>query len=77
MCRCTYSDEPLIHFLGSYAPFELRNSAKIKKKLLTDCQRNSSETPQQNLVKLCTYEGHTVYMFIFTEHSDLIDAYRS
>ena len=63
----------MIHFLGSYAPFELRNSAKIEKnKLLTDCQRNSSETPQQNLVKVCSYEGHTVYMIIFTEHSDLI-----
>ena len=60
-------------FFGSYAPSELRNSAKIKKKTTnTDCQRNSSETPKKKLVKLCSYEGHTVYMFIFTEHSDLI-----
>ena len=24
------------------------------------CQRNSSETAQQNFVKLCSYEGHNV-----------------
>ena len=30
------------------------------------CQRNSSETTQQNVVKLCSYEGHNVYMCIFT-----------
>ena len=26
----------------------------------TVCQRNSSETAQQNFVKLCSYEGHNV-----------------
>ena len=24
------------------------------------CQRNSSETAQQNFMKLCSYEGHNV-----------------
>ena len=29
-------------------------------------QRNSFETPQNNLVKFCSYEDNTVYMRIFT-----------
>ena len=73
LCRRAYSHEHLIHFFyGSYGPFEHRNLAKIKNIAKTDCQPNSSETPQQNLLKLCSYEGHTVYMFISTGHSDLI-----
>ena len=44
---------------GNYAPFELRNLA-IKYTIETDCQRNSSETAQQIIVKLCSDEEHTV-----------------
>ena len=36
----------------------------------TVCERNSSETAQHNFMKLCSYEGHTVYMCIFTGNSD-------
>ena len=39
------------------------------------CQRNSSETPGQNLIKFYCYDqDHTVYisMCIFTGYSDLI-----
>ena len=38
------------------------------------CQRNSPETPGQNLIKFYCYEDHTVYisMCIFTGYSDLI-----
>ena len=34
------------------------------------CQRNSSETAQQNFVKLCSYEGHNVQMRISTGNFD-------
>ena len=36
------------------------------------CQRNSSETAQQNFVKLCSDEGHNVQICIFTGNADLI-----
>ena len=36
------------------------------------CQRNSSETAQQNFVKLCSYEEHTMQMCIYTGNSDSI-----
>ena len=36
------------------------------------CQRNSSETAQQNFVKLCSYEGHNVYMRISTGYFESI-----
>ena len=53
-----------ICFSRSYALFELRNLAKVKDTTETVCQRNSSETAQQNFVKLCSCEGHTMYMCI-------------
>ena len=36
------------------------------------CKRNSSETAQQNFVKLCSYEGHNVQMRISTGNFDSI-----
>ena len=33
---------------------------------------NSSETAQQNFVKLCSYEGHNVLICIVTGYADLI-----
>ena len=50
----------IIFFSRSYAFFELRNLAKMKDTTETVCQRTSSETAQQNFVKLCSYEGHTM-----------------
>ena len=34
------------------------------------CQHNSSETAQQNFLKLCSYEGHNVQMHISTGNLD-------
>ena len=34
--------------------------------------RNSSETPEQNFVKLCSYEGHNVFMRMSTGNFDSI-----
>ena len=36
------------------------------------CQRNSSETAQQNFMKLCSYEGHNAKMHIYTGNFDSI-----
>ena len=47
-------------FFSVLRPFELRNLAKIKDTTETVCQRNSSETAQQNFLKLCSNEGHNV-----------------
>ena len=46
----------------NYALFELKNLAKMKDTTETVFQRNSSETAQQNFLKLCTcsYEGLNV-----------------
>ena len=56
-CRCAYTQEILIQFFsGNYAPFELRNLATFKYTIETVCQRNSSETAQQIIVKLCSDE---------------------
>ena len=41
------------------------------------CQHNSSETSQQNMVKLCSYEGHNVSMGISTGNFDSISFSRS
>ena len=61
MCRCAYPQEILIPFFSlNYALFELRNLTKKKDTTETVGQRNSSETAQQNLVKLCSNEGHNV-----------------
>ena len=58
MCRCAYPQEILIQFFSrSYSLFELRNLTKMKDTTDTVCQRNSSETAEQNFVKLCSYEG--------------------
>ena len=59
-----------IFFCSGYAIFELRNLAKMKDTAETVCQHNSSETAQQNFVKLCSCEGHTMYMGIFTGNFD-------
>ena len=34
-------------------------------------QHNSTETAQQNCVKLCSYEGHNVQICIYTGNTDL------
>ena len=49
-------------FLGVMPLFKLRNLTKIKDTyiLKTDRQRNSTETTQQNFVKLCSYEEYNV-----------------
>ena len=61
MCRCAYTQEIVIQFFSrSYALFELRNLTKMKDTTETVCQRNSSETTQQNFVKLCSCEGHNI-----------------
>ena len=64
MCRYAYPQEILIPFFFSwnYALFELKNLAKMKDTTETVFQRNSSETAQQNFLKLCTcsYEGLNV-----------------
>ena len=49
-----------IFFLGAMPLFEIRNLAKMKDTTETVGQHNSTETAQQNSVKLCSYEGHTV-----------------
>ena len=46
--------------------------AKMKDTTETVCQRNSSETAQQNYVKLCRYEGYNVKMGISTGNFDLM-----
>ena len=62
MCRCAYPQEILIQFFsGSNAPFlNLEIWPKLKILLKTVCQCNSSEIAQQNIVKLCSYKGHSV-----------------
>ena len=44
-----------------YAFYELRNLTKMKDTTETVGQRNSSETAQQNFLKLCSNEGHNFY----------------
>ena len=43
---------------------------KLKNTSETDCNRSSSETAQQNLVKLRSYEGYTYYFDLLAEISD-------
>ena len=69
---CLFTQNVDSFFFWELCPFELRYSAKINYVTKTGCQRNSPETPRQNLVKFCAYEDHTVYMCIFTGKSDLI-----
>ena len=55
-------------FLEVMPIFKLRrNLTKIKE----TTQNGSSETAIQNFVKLCSYEGHNVFMCIFTGKIDL------
>ena len=59
MYRCRYLQEILIQsfFSGSNAPFlNLDIWPKLKILLKTVCQHNSTETAQQNIVKLCGNE---------------------
>ena len=58
---------PWAFFSGSYAPFELRNLVKITDTTESVCHRYVSEDAQQNLLKLCSYEGHTMLMCITKE----------
>ena len=44
----------------SYSLFELRNLAKMKDTTETEYQRNSSETAEQNFLKLCICERQTM-----------------
>ena len=61
MCRCAYLQDILIQFFaGSNAPFWTSNLTKMKDTTETVGQHYSTETAQQNWVKLCSYEGHNV-----------------
>ena len=56
---------------GGYYVFDLSVSQSVLQSCFS-CQRNSSETHQQNLVKICNYEGHNVQMSISTGNFDSI-----
>ena len=58
MCISTGNVDSI--FSLNYALFELRNLTKIEDTTETVSQRNSSETAQQNFLKLCSNEGHNV-----------------
>ena len=61
MCRCAYPQEILIPFFSlKYSLFELRNLTKMNDTTETVGQHTSTETAQQNCVKLCSNEGHIV-----------------
>ena len=48
---------------GGYNVFDLSVSQSVCQSVCQSCfscQHNSSETAQQNFVKLCSYEGHDV-----------------
>ena len=49
-----------IFFLGAMPLFELRNLTKMKDTTESVGHHNSTETAQQNCVKLCSNEGHNV-----------------
>ena len=64
-----YLLEFLIHFFfRELRPFWLRNLAKMINTLYywseIVCQNNSSETFKQNVVKLCSWQGHTAHMHV-------------
>ena len=53
--RCAYPQEILIQFfLRVILLFELRNLIKFKDTTQNSRQRNSTETAQENFVKLCS-----------------------
>ena len=61
MCRCAYPRKFLIQFFLELCPFfNLEIWPKFKILLKTVHQNNSTETAQQNCVKLCSHEGHNV-----------------
>ena len=64
----------LIHFFfWEICPFfNLEIWPKLEILLKTVRQRSSTETAQQNFVKLCSYKGHKVKICIFTGNADLI-----
>ena len=73
MCRCAYPQEFLLpFFLAVMAFLNLDICVKFKILLNIVCQRNSSETAQQNFLKLCSNEGHNVQMCISTGNFDSI-----
>ena len=61
-----------IFFSRSYALFELRHLDKMKDTTKTACQHNFFDTAQQNFMKRCSYEGHNVYICIYTWNFDAI-----
>ena len=73
MCISTGNfDSVFFSRIYCYALFELRYLTKLKDTIETVGQHNSTETAQQNRVKLCSYEGHNVQICIFTGNADLI-----
>ena len=53
LCKYAYLQEILSQFFfGNYVPFELQNFTKLTYTTKTFCQCNSSETAQQNFMKL-------------------------
>ena len=61
MCRYAYPQEILIQFFSrNYVLFELSNLTKMKDTTETVCQRNFSETAQQNFLKRYSNERNNV-----------------
>ena len=69
MCRCAYTCTQE-SFLGVTPFFNLEIWPKWKILLKTVCQRHSSDTAQQNFLKLCSCGGHTMLMCRSTGNSD-------
>ena len=58
MCECAYPQEIFIQFISrSNALFELINLAKMKDTTQNSLSAQLLEAPQQNFMKLCSYEG--------------------
>ena len=53
---CLFANNSDSFFGVSYAPYKRRIFAKLKYNTETNCLLNSSETAQQNFVKLASYE---------------------
>ena len=60
MLMCIPTGNFVQFFSQNYALFEFRNLTKMKDLTETVCQRNSSETAQQNFLKFCSKEGHNL-----------------
>ena len=77
LCSCKGHTMQMCIFTGNFDSIFLRVTpylAKMKDTTETVCQRNSSETAQQNFLKLCSNEGHNVQMCISTGNFDSIQA---